>query len=102
QVPEEVFEEAELRRLAVRARGARGQIQRSHPQPAEAGLDVAALGVELAVLEAALELVGRGAAIEGDAAVAFLLGEGVAGLERFQAMQPRVEVGLLALHLLQA
>src|SRR5207302_429916 len=102
QVLEEVFEEAELRVLPVRARGARGQIQRSHPQPAEAPLDVAALGVELAAPEAALDLVGRPAAIEADAAVAFLLGEGVAALERLQATQPGVDVGLLALHLLQA
>src|SRR6202007_499993 len=99
---EEDLEEAEFRLLPVRPRGARGQIHRNHPQPAEARLDVAPLGVELAAVEATLELVRRAAAIEGDAAVAFLLGERVAGLERLQAVEPGVEVDLLALHLLQA
>src|SRR5437762_13954325 len=80
----------------------RWQVHGDHPQPAEARLEVAPLGVELAALEAAPDLVRRAAAIQGDAAVAFLLGEGVAGRERLQAVQPGVEVDLMALHLLQA
>src|SRR6185503_13895051 len=73
-----------------------------HPELAEARLDVAALGVELAAGETAPHLVGRTAAVERDPAIALLLREGVAGLERLQPVQLRVEIGLVALQLLQA
>src|SRR6185436_1765594 len=80
----------------------RRQVERDHPQLAEARLDVAALGVELAHREAAPYFVRRASAVEGDAAVAFFLGEGVAGLEGLEPVQLRIEVGLVALQLLQA
>src|SRR5260221_9083417 len=99
---QEPLEEAKFRRLTVRTGRARRQVERDHPQLAEARFDIAALGVELAHREAAPHLVGRGAAIERDAAVALLLGERVAGVEGLQAVQLRVEVGLVALQHLQA
>src|SRR6185503_18132325 len=102
QMEEKALEEAELRRLAMRAGRARRHVERDHPQLAEARLDIAALGVELATPEAAPDFVGRLAAVERDPAVALLLGERVAGLEDFQAVELRVEVDLLALHFLQA
>src|SRR5882672_819944 len=102
EMQHELLEEAELRRLAVRAGGARRHVKGNHPQLAEARLDVAAFGVELAAGEAALHLVGRSAAVERDAAVALLLRKRVAGLVELEAVELRVEVGLLALHLLQA
>ena len=67
----------------------------------EARLDVAALGVELAVAKPR-HLVRGLAAIKRDAAVALLLRERVAGLVDLEAVELRVEVDLLALHLLQA
>jgi len=77
-------------------------VHRDHPKLPEARFDVAALGIELPACEAALHFVGLRAAHQRDAAVAFLLGEGVAGREALQGVQLRVEVELLALDLLQA
>src|SRR5688572_14427143 len=96
------FEEAELGRLAMRAGRARGHVERDHAELSEARLDIAAFGVELPALEAAAHLVGGLAAVQGDAAVALLFRERVAGLEHLQAMELRIEIDLLALHLLQA
>src|SRR6185503_16439270 len=84
QMKQKALEEAELRRLAVRAGRARRHVERDDPEFAEASLDVASLGVELPALEAATDFVGRLAGIQGNAAVALLLGEGVAGLEYLQ------------------
>src|SRR6185295_672979 len=102
QMQKKTPEEAELRRLAVRTGRARRHVERDHPQFSEARLDIAALGVEFAAPEAAADFVRRLAGIQGNAAVAFLLGEGMAGLEYLQAMELGVEVDLLALHFLQA
>src|SRR5688572_23136536 len=99
---DKTLEEAKFGCLSMRAGGARRHVERDHPQLAEARLDVAAFGIELAALEAAAHLVGRLAAVQGDAAIALLFRERVAGLERLQAMELRIEVDLLALHLLQA
>ena len=49
---QKIFQEAKFRRLAVRTGRAGGQVDRYHPELAEARLDVAPLGVELAALEA--------------------------------------------------
>src|SRR3954468_23960187 len=98
----ELLQEAELRRLAVRTGRAGRHVERHHPQLAEARLDVASFGVEFAHREALPYLIGRLAAVERDTAVALLLGEGVAALERLQAVQLRVEVGLVAFDFLQA
>src|SRR6266850_3011421 len=102
QVQDEMLEKPEFGRLAVRPRRAGGQIDRDYPELAEARLDVASFRIELARLEAALHLVRRPAAIERDAAVALLLRKSVAGLIELQAVQLRVEIRLLAFHLLQA
>src|SRR5947209_3069493 len=99
---DEPLEKAELRRLAVRTGGARGQVNGDHPQRAEACLDVTAFAVKLAHSEALPHFVGRAAAIKRDAAVAFLLRERVAALEGLEAVQLGIEVGLVALQLLQA
>src|SRR3981081_3553627 len=56
QVLEEALEEAELGFLSMRPSRTRGQVHGNHPELAEARLDVASLGVELAALEAALDL----------------------------------------------
>src|SRR6185503_9962782 len=102
QVPGEVLEEAQLRCLPVRAGGSRWHVDRDDPQVAEARLDVAAFGVELAAPEAAHDFVRGLAAVDGDAAIALLLRERMATLIELHAVEPRVEVCLLALHLLEA
>src|SRR5258708_19386374 len=98
----ELLQEPELRSLAVRTRGAGRHVERHHRQFSEARFDVAALGVELAALEAALHFARRLAAVQRDAAIALLLRKGVAGLVKPEAVQLRVEIVLLAFHLLQA
>ena len=102
QVFQESLEKAKLRRLPVRAGRPRRHVHRDHPKLAEARFDVAAFGIELPDREATPHFVGLPAAHQRDAAVALLLGEGVAGREALQAVQLRVEVELLALDLLQA
>src|SRR3954469_25324304 len=102
QVRSKVLEESQLGCLPVRTRRAGGHVKRYHPQLAEARLDITALGVEFTHPEAAQDLVGRLAAVERDAAIALLLRKRMARLESLESMQLRVEIGLLALHLLQA
>ena len=102
QVQQEFLQEAEFRFLPVRAGRARGQVHRHNPQLAEARLDIASLGIELPAGESAPHLVRILAAVERDPAVALLLGKRMAGLESLQAVQPGIEIGLLALHFLQA
>src|SRR5687768_14328899 len=102
QVREELLEEAELGRLAVWAGRAGRQVHGDHPQLAEARFHVPALGVELAAGEAPPDLVGRNAAVQRNAAVAFLAREGIAAGKRLEPVQLGVEVGLVALDLLQA
>src|SRR5712671_2379329 len=99
---EEMLQEAKLRSLAMRSGRARRQVDRDHPELAEARLDVAAFGIELLAGKAAPDLIGLPFAIQRHAAVAFFLGEAVAGGVPFEAVQGRVEIGLLALDLLQA
>src|SRR5205085_2743960 len=67
-----------------------------------ARLDVAPFGVELAAGEAAPHLVGGLPAVERHAAVALLLGEGVAAFVELEPVQLRIEVGLVAFQLLEA
>src|SRR5688572_17846195 len=102
QVQQEVLQEAEFRSLAMLAGRARRHIHRHHPELAEARLDVATLSVELAALESTAHFVRGLAAIQGDAAIALFLGEGMAGLKDLETVQLGVEVDFLALHLLQA
>ena len=69
---------------------ARGQVDRDHRELAEARLEIAALGVDLAAAEAlARPRSGVAPAVQRDAAVALLLRERVAGLEHLQAVQLR-------------
>src|SRR5215203_2915223 len=98
----ELLQEAEFRRLAVRPGRARRHVERHHPQLAEARFDVAPFGVELARREALPDFVGGFSAVERDTAVAFLLGKRVAALERLQAVPLGVEVDLMAFNFLQA
>jgi hypothetical protein len=102
EMNDEVLEEAELRGLAMRPGRTRRQVNRDDPELAEARLDIAALGVELLAGEPSPDLIGRLAAHQCDAAIALFLGEGVAGGKSLQAVEPRVEIELLALDLLQA
>src|SRR5258708_39331522 len=99
---QKILQEAKLRRLAVRTGRAGGQVDRHHPELAEARLDVASLGVEFLALEAAARLVRLPAAVKSDAAIAFLLGKAVARRVPLQRVQRRVQIRLLALDLLQA
>src|SRR5687768_9956714 len=102
QMNQKGLEEAKFGGLSMRPGRARRHVERDHPQLSEARLDIAALGVELPAPEAAADLVGRLAAVERDAAVALLFGEGMAGLVHLEAVELGVEVDLLALHFLQA
>src|SRR5262249_52442393 len=102
EVQQELLQETEFRRLAMRPRRARGQIDGDEPQVAEARLDIAPFGVELTTGEAAPHFIGSRPAVERATAVALLPREGMAALEELEAMELGVEVGLVAFQLLQA
>src|SRR5207244_4650163 len=99
EMQKELLEKAELRCLPMRPGRARGEINGDHPESAEARLDVAPFGVELAAGEAAPHLVGCLPAVERHAAVALLLGEGVAAFVELEPVQLRIQVDLVAVQL---
>src|SRR5258708_14071984 len=80
QMPCEVFEEPQLGSLPVRAGRARRHVDRDDPEVAEARLDIASFGIELAIPEADQDLIGRPATVDRDAAIALLLRKRMAAL----------------------
>src|SRR4051812_47767238 len=102
QMHDELLQEPELRRLAMRPGRTRGQINGDDPELAEARLDISALRVEFLARKTARDFVGRLAAHQSDAAIAFLLCEGVARGKALEPVQPGIEIELLAFHFLQA
>src|SRR5438093_3793081 len=68
QMRQERFQKAELRRLPMRARGSRRQIDAGDGEPAEIGFQIAAFAVELGRAEAGGDL-GHGLGVERDTRV---------------------------------
>src|SRR5512132_207999 len=101
QVRQERFEKTELRRLSMRAAGARRQVDADDRQPLEVRLQIATFAVEFRMAEAGGEL-RRRLCIQRDAAVALAL----RSVERRMRLPRRGQrprnVGMAAFDLLQA